>query len=271
MTVNIAVVYYSATGNVYALAEAMADGAQSEGAQVRLRRVAELAAASAIAADPALDRPPSAGFDVRPRGQPRRPALGARAGLRHPGPVRQHRLSAQAVPRHLRRPVGGGPTSRQDLHRLRQRPVSTRRPGVHPAGPLQLGLPHGRDPRAARIHRRRRVRRGRQPLRNQPPERTRRPAAPAGNAAGGPLPRRTSGPAHRPPAVVHNTSHDVVGERFILRIGRRDPRTGKSSATDGAQTDAGGPPRSPRWCDAPHWRMSSSPSPAGRWSTDGHP
>jgi NAD(P)H dehydrogenase (quinone) len=53
MTVNITVVYYSATGNVHALAEALADGAKSEGAQVRLRRVPELAPASAIAANPA--------------------------------------------------------------------------------------------------------------------------------------------------------------------------------------------------------------------------
>ena len=53
MTANIAVVYYSATGIVHALAEALADGAQSEGAEVRLRRVAELAPAFAIAADPA--------------------------------------------------------------------------------------------------------------------------------------------------------------------------------------------------------------------------
>jgi NAD(P)H dehydrogenase (quinone) len=41
--VNVAVVYYSSTGNVHALAEALADGARGAGADVRLRRVAELA------------------------------------------------------------------------------------------------------------------------------------------------------------------------------------------------------------------------------------
>ena len=39
---RIAVIYYSATGNVHALARAIADGAAEEGADVRLRHVAEL-------------------------------------------------------------------------------------------------------------------------------------------------------------------------------------------------------------------------------------
>jgi NAD(P)H dehydrogenase (quinone) len=39
---RIAVIYYSATGNVHALARAVADGAAGEGAEVRLRHVAEL-------------------------------------------------------------------------------------------------------------------------------------------------------------------------------------------------------------------------------------
>jgi NAD(P)H dehydrogenase (quinone) len=40
---RIAVIYYSATGNVHALAREVADGAAAEGADVRLRHVAELA------------------------------------------------------------------------------------------------------------------------------------------------------------------------------------------------------------------------------------
>jgi NAD(P)H dehydrogenase (quinone) len=39
---QIAVIYYSATGNVHALAHAVAEGAACEGAEVRLRHVAEL-------------------------------------------------------------------------------------------------------------------------------------------------------------------------------------------------------------------------------------
>jgi NAD(P)H dehydrogenase (quinone) len=52
MTVKVAVIYYSATGAVYALAQAVAEGAASAGAEVRLLRVAELAPDSAIAEDP---------------------------------------------------------------------------------------------------------------------------------------------------------------------------------------------------------------------------
>jgi len=40
---KIAVIYYSATGNVHGLAQAVADGAEAAGAEVRLRHVEELA------------------------------------------------------------------------------------------------------------------------------------------------------------------------------------------------------------------------------------
>ncbi|WP_043633075.1 NAD(P)H:quinone oxidoreductase [Nonomuraea candida] len=52
MTVKVAVIYYSATGAVHALARAVAEGAASAGAEVRLRRVAELAPDSAIDQNP---------------------------------------------------------------------------------------------------------------------------------------------------------------------------------------------------------------------------
>ena len=53
MGVRVAVVYSSATGNVHALASAVADGAAAQGAEVRLRRVAELAPDTAIDSNPA--------------------------------------------------------------------------------------------------------------------------------------------------------------------------------------------------------------------------
>jgi NAD(P)H dehydrogenase (quinone) len=53
MPTQIAVIYYSATGNVHKLAEAIAEGAGETGAEVRLRRVAELAPEEAIAQNPA--------------------------------------------------------------------------------------------------------------------------------------------------------------------------------------------------------------------------
>lgn len=52
MTVKVAVIYYSATGAVHALARAVAEGATSAGAEVRLRRVAELAPDSVIDQNP---------------------------------------------------------------------------------------------------------------------------------------------------------------------------------------------------------------------------
>ncbi|MQY08855.1 NAD(P)H:quinone oxidoreductase [Actinomadura macrotermitis] len=52
MTVKVAVIYYSATGTVHALAQAVAEGAAHAGAEVRLRRVAELASDAAIDQNP---------------------------------------------------------------------------------------------------------------------------------------------------------------------------------------------------------------------------
>jgi NAD(P)H dehydrogenase (quinone) len=53
MGAKVAVIYYSATGNVHALAEAIAAGAADAGAEVRLRRVPELAPDAAVDANPA--------------------------------------------------------------------------------------------------------------------------------------------------------------------------------------------------------------------------
>ncbi|MFI9841950.1 NAD(P)H:quinone oxidoreductase [Nonomuraea sp. NPDC051941] len=51
--VNLAIIYYSATGTVHALARAAAEGAEKAGANVRLRKVAETAPPEAISANPA--------------------------------------------------------------------------------------------------------------------------------------------------------------------------------------------------------------------------
>lgn len=49
---HVLVVYYSATGNTALMAHALAKGAESEGADVRVRRVVETAPAEAVAANP---------------------------------------------------------------------------------------------------------------------------------------------------------------------------------------------------------------------------
>ena len=52
MPPKIAVIHYSSTGNVHKLAVALGEGAADEGAEVRVRRVAELAPSEAIAQNP---------------------------------------------------------------------------------------------------------------------------------------------------------------------------------------------------------------------------
>ncbi len=49
--VQVAVIYYSATGSVYTLAQAAAEAAEKAGAEVRLRKVHELAPKEAIASN----------------------------------------------------------------------------------------------------------------------------------------------------------------------------------------------------------------------------
>ena len=49
--VNTAIIYYSATGSVYAMAEAAAKAAEHAGAEVRLRKVRELAPEEAVASN----------------------------------------------------------------------------------------------------------------------------------------------------------------------------------------------------------------------------
>ncbi|AOS61732.1 NAD(P)H:quinone oxidoreductase [Actinoalloteichus hymeniacidonis] len=50
---KVAIIYYSSTGNVYTLAQSILAGAEQAGAEVRLRKVHELAPPEAIAANPA--------------------------------------------------------------------------------------------------------------------------------------------------------------------------------------------------------------------------
>ncbi|MBB2746568.1 UNVERIFIED_ORG: NAD(P)H dehydrogenase (quinone) [Microbispora rosea subsp. rosea] len=64
MSAKISVIYYSATGNVHQLAKAVAEGAEKAGAEVRLRRVPELAPDSAIDANPAWREHVEAAKDV---------------------------------------------------------------------------------------------------------------------------------------------------------------------------------------------------------------
>lgn len=61
---RIAIVYYSSTGSVHALARAHAAGAESAGAEVRLRRAAELAPDDVVQASPSWREHLAATADV---------------------------------------------------------------------------------------------------------------------------------------------------------------------------------------------------------------
>ncbi|MEU6253634.1 NAD(P)H:quinone oxidoreductase [Streptomyces sp. NPDC047043] len=63
-TVNVAVVYYSATGHVAEIARELADTAEKSGAEVRLRRVAELAPREAVESQPAWAANEAATADI---------------------------------------------------------------------------------------------------------------------------------------------------------------------------------------------------------------
>ncbi|NUP35730.1 MAG: NAD(P)H:quinone oxidoreductase [Streptomyces sp.] len=64
VTVKLAVVYYSATGHVADIARELADTAEKAGAEVRLRRVAELAPPEVVAAQPAWAAHAAATADI---------------------------------------------------------------------------------------------------------------------------------------------------------------------------------------------------------------
>jgi NAD(P)H dehydrogenase (quinone) len=61
---KIAVIYYSSTGHTHQVARAIEQGARAAGATTRLRRVAELAPAEAIASNPAWQAHHEASRDV---------------------------------------------------------------------------------------------------------------------------------------------------------------------------------------------------------------
>lgn len=63
-SVNVSIIYYSSTGNVHALAQAAAEGAEKAGATVRLRKVRELAPPEAVNTNPAWAQHVEATADV---------------------------------------------------------------------------------------------------------------------------------------------------------------------------------------------------------------
>ena len=199
MTVKVAVIYYSATGTVHALAQAVAEGAASAGAEVRLRRVAELAPDSAIDQNPQWRRHADADRVDRP-GLGRGPGVGRRVRVRDADPVRHAGRAAQAVHRPGRRAVAGRQAGRQAGDGLHLGVQPARRQRGHDPVAGQRLLPLGRADRPARIHRSGRVRRRRQPLRHVVCDRPGRRRPRRRGAGSGQVPGTAAGPDHDPAA-----------------------------------------------------------------------
>jgi NAD(P)H dehydrogenase (quinone) len=165
VTVKAAVIHYSSTGTVHALAEAVAEGAASGGAEVRLRRVAELAPDSAIDQNPqwrqhadavaSIAEAPLedlAWADAFAFGTPTRfgaPAVQLKQFMDQAGGLWQARK-------------GAGRQARDRLH-CRAHPARPKR--VHDLVPVQRSSSMGVADRSARLRRPDRVPRRRKPLR----------------------------------------------------------------------------------------------------------
>ena len=223
MAVKVAVIYYSATGTVHALAQAVAEGAASAGH-------GGAAAAGRRAGARQRDRPEPAVAAARrrhhldPRGRAGGPGVGRRVRVRHPDPVRRAGGAAQAVHRPGKWAVAGGEAGRQagDGVHLGVQPARRQR-GDDPVAGQRL-LPLGLADRPARIQRPRRLRGGRQPLRHV-----------AGDRADRRRPRRRGDRRGQVPGTAAGGDHDPAPRRQPRRApgwrgGSRDQHQYRSSA-----------------------------------------
>ena len=125
----VAVIYYSSTGNVHALAEAAAEGAEKAGAEVRLRQVAGLAPAAAVAANPAWPAHRAATAHVP--GHAGRPGWADAVLVRAPRPASACRPPSSSSS--STRPAGCGPQGKlaeQGLRVVHLHLHPARRPGA---------------------------------------------------------------------------------------------------------------------------------------------
>jgi NAD(P)H dehydrogenase (quinone) len=145
--VNAAIIYYSSTGTVHALARA---AGRRRGKGRRTRATAQGCRTGPTGGD---QRQPGLGL-THPghcrhrRGQPRRPGLGRRGAVRHPTRYGTPASQLKAFIDTTGGPVATGHTRRQGVlgsHRHRHRPRRTR---VHPPGAGECVLPLGRHHRA---------------------------------------------------------------------------------------------------------------------------
>jgi NAD(P)H-dependent FMN reductase len=159
MDTRVAVIYYSATGNVHGLATAIAEGSEVAGAEVRVRHVEELASELMISQNQYWGRHRSI---VGEEPVATLADLEWADGIAFGTPTRFGNVAAQL--KQLIAVAGrqARGQSRDELYVLTDR---TRRPGIHDPGAQQhlLSLGHGRA--SAGLHGARGIRCGRQPVR----------------------------------------------------------------------------------------------------------
>ena len=150
--VNVAVIYYSSTGTITDLARAIAEDAEQAGAQVRLRRAAELAPQSAIDSNPAWAANIAATADI-PEVSPD-DMVWADAVI-FGSPTRYGNITAQL--KQFIDTLGGlwqpGQLADKVYSGFTASATAPRRPGVHAARALQHDPPLRRHPRHPRVHR----------------------------------------------------------------------------------------------------------------------
>ena len=146
MASKVAVIYYSSTGNVYALAQAIAEGAKETGAEVRLLKVKELAPDEAIASNQGW-KEHAASTQHIPEASLADLGVGGRDHSGLADALRAARRAAQAVHRHHGPSVGPGQADQQGGFQLHQHQHRARRAGDHDPGDQQRLLPLGLDHR----------------------------------------------------------------------------------------------------------------------------
>ena len=139
---RIALIYYSATGNVHALARAVAEGAADEGAEVRLRRVAELREEMLISFKQYWGRHRS---ELEDQSEAQLEDIEWADGIAFGTPTRFGNVAAQLK---VFLDLAGelwqqGEADRQGRNRVHVRPNRARRPRVDDPRPQQHPLPLG--------------------------------------------------------------------------------------------------------------------------------
>ena len=135
MSSKLAIIYYSATGTVDAMARRAAQTAEKAGAEVRLRHVAETAPDEAVESQDEWAEHRS-DVEGEPVAAPEDLEWADVVSARHPDPLRKRDQPAAGVHRHPGPALGGGRAGRQGLRGLHGFADPARGPGDNAAQSL---------------------------------------------------------------------------------------------------------------------------------------